>query len=54
MIYFLIIWYHFRDFTYALHLEALNTLLVLLSIQMFQPQSASKFVLYKYIMEGRW
>ncbi|XP_063437698.1 dymeclin-like [Mytilus trossulus] len=41
------------SFTYALHLEALNTLLVLLSIQMFQPQSASKFITYKYIMEGR-
>lgn len=41
------------NFTYALHLEALNTLLVLLSIQMFQPQSASKFVTYKYMMEGR-
>lgn len=41
------------SFTYALHLEALNTLLVLLSIQMFQPQSASKFVTYKYMMEGR-
>ncbi|CAG2200756.1 DYM [Mytilus edulis] len=41
------------NFTYALHLEALNTLLVLLSIQMFQPQSASKFITYKYIMEGR-
>ncbi|OWF38655.1 dymeclin-like [Mizuhopecten yessoensis] len=41
------------SFTYALHLEALNTLLVLLSLQMFQPQPASKFVLYKYIMQGR-
>ncbi|KAJ8311402.1 hypothetical protein KUTeg_010757 [Tegillarca granosa] len=41
------------SFTYALHLEALNTLLVLLSIQMYQPQSASKFVLYKYMMQGR-
>lgn len=41
------------SFTYALHLEALNTLLVLLSIQMFQPQPASKFILYRYIMEGR-
>ncbi|WAR30031.1 DYM-like protein [Mya arenaria] len=31
------------NFTYALHLEALNALLVLLSVQMFQPMPASKF-----------
>ncbi|KAL4216561.1 hypothetical protein ACF0H5_024284 [Mactra antiquata] len=40
-------------FTYALHLEALNALLVLLSVQMFQPQAASKFTIYKYMMEGK-
>ncbi|XP_060608390.1 dymeclin-like isoform X2 [Ruditapes philippinarum] len=40
-------------FTYALHLEALNTLLTLLSVQMYQPQPASKFTLYKYMMEGK-
>ncbi|XP_053388105.1 dymeclin-like isoform X2 [Mercenaria mercenaria] len=39
-------------FTYAMHLEALNTLLTLLSVQMYQPQPASKFTLYKYMMEG--
>ncbi|KAL5020400.1 hypothetical protein ScPMuIL_003292 [Solemya velum] len=42
------------NFTYALHLEALNTLLVLLSIQMFQPQPARKFILYRYMMQGKW
>lgn len=41
------------NFTYALHLEALNTLLVLLSVQMFQPQPASKFRIYQYIMQGK-
>lgn len=40
-------------FTYALHLEALNTLLVLLSVQMYQPQPASRFTMYKYMMEGK-
>lgn len=44
----------FRNFTYALHLEALNTLLVLMSIQMFQPQPAHKFTVYQIMMQGRW
>ncbi|KAL3886406.1 hypothetical protein ACJMK2_026404 [Sinanodonta woodiana] len=41
------------NFTYALHLEALNTLLVLTSIQMFQPSPTSKFVIFRYIMQGK-
>lgn len=41
------------NFTYALHLEALNTLLVLMSIQMFQPQPAHKFTVYQIMMQGR-
>ncbi|XP_071098647.1 dymeclin-like [Haliotis cracherodii] len=41
------------NFTYALHLETLNTLLTLLSIQMFHAQPASKFTLYRFIMQGR-
>ncbi|CAE1315788.1 DYM [Acanthosepion pharaonis] len=41
------------SFTYALHLEALNTLLVLLSIQMYQPQAASNFFHYRCIMQGK-
>ncbi|CAH1789250.1 unnamed protein product [Owenia fusiformis] len=40
-------------FTYALHLESLNTLLVLLSIQMFQPRPASSSLLYRLIMQGK-
>lgn len=43
-----------RNFTYALHLESLNTLLVLLSIQMFQPQTSSQFSIYRFLMQGRW
>jgi len=39
-------------FTYALHLESLNTLLVLLSIQMYQTKPASKFTLYQQLMNG--
>ncbi|KAK7475756.1 hypothetical protein BaRGS_00032977 [Batillaria attramentaria] len=41
------------NFTYALHLESLNTLLVLLSIQMFQPQPATQFNIYRYLMQGK-
>ncbi|XP_070179087.1 dymeclin-like [Littorina saxatilis] len=41
------------NFTYALHLESLNMLLVLLSIQMFQPQPATQFKLYNYLMHGK-
>lgn len=41
------------NFTYALHLESLNTLLVLLSIQMFQPQTSSQFSIYRFLMQGR-
>ncbi|XP_064595976.1 dymeclin-like [Liolophura sinensis] len=39
--------------TYALHVEALNTLIVLLSIQMFQPQPAVRFSVYRFMMEGK-
>ncbi|XP_076439068.1 dymeclin-like [Babylonia areolata] len=41
------------NFTYALHLESLNMLLVLLSIQMFQPQPATQFKIYHYLMHGK-
>ena len=43
-----------RNFTYALHLESLNTMLVLLSIQMFQPQPATQFSVYRYLMHSKW
>ncbi|XP_059158576.1 dymeclin-like isoform X2 [Physella acuta] len=39
--------------TYALHLETLNTLLALLSIQMFHSKPASQFVIYKILMQGK-
>ena len=43
-----------RNFTYALHLESLNMMLVLLSIQMFQPQPATQFSVYRYLMHSKW
>lgn len=42
-----------KDFTYILHLEAINSLLVLLSIQMFSTQSADKLQVYRSLMQGR-
>ncbi|XP_041356321.1 dymeclin-like [Gigantopelta aegis] len=41
------------NFTYALHLEALNTILTLLSIQMFQPQATSTFTIFRFMMQGK-
>ncbi|GFO41736.1 dymeclin-like [Plakobranchus ocellatus] len=41
------------NFTYALHLEALNTLLVLLSIQMYHVRPASQFAVYRMLMQGK-
>lgn len=42
-----------KDFTYILHLEAINSLLVLLSIQMFSTQPAEKLLVYRSLMQGR-
>ncbi|KAL0267622.1 UNVERIFIED_CONTAM: hypothetical protein PYX00_009838 [Menopon gallinae] len=39
--------------TYNLHLEAINCLIVLLSIQMYTQKPAAKSVVYKNIMHGR-
>ncbi|CAH1251605.1 DYM [Branchiostoma lanceolatum] len=41
------------NFTYLLHLEAINTLLVLLSVQMFVARAAYKSVLHDYLAEGK-
>lgn len=42
-----------KDYTYILHLEAINCLLVLLSIQMFSTQPAEKLCVYRSLMQGR-
>ncbi|KAG0428262.1 hypothetical protein HPB47_024742, partial [Ixodes persulcatus] len=41
------------DFTYALHVEAVNTILVLLSVQMFSSIPAAKSPIYKSILQGK-
>nr|CAD7393095.1 unnamed protein product [Timema cristinae] len=43
-----------RDFTYPLHLESVNTLLVLLSVQMFSQKPAAKSCIYRSLMQGRY
>ncbi|XP_046403155.1 dymeclin isoform X2 [Ischnura elegans] len=42
-----------RDFTYQLHLEAVNCLLVLLSVQMFSQSQASSLTVYRTLMMGK-
>lgn len=41
------------DFTYALHVEAINTLLVLLSVQMFSANTSRNSAIYKSILQGK-
>nr|CAD7195657.1 unnamed protein product [Timema douglasi] len=43
-----------RDFTYPLHLESVNTLIVLLSVQMFSQKPAAKSCIYRSLMQGRY
>ncbi|XP_069703683.1 dymeclin isoform X2 [Periplaneta americana] len=43
-----------KDFTYPLHLESINCLLVLLSVQMFSQQPATKSCIYRSLMQGRY
>ncbi|CAB3362317.1 Hypothetical predicted protein [Cloeon dipterum] len=42
-----------RDTTYALHFEAINCLLVLLSAQLFTNQQANKSMIYRYLIAGK-
>lgn len=42
-----------EDHTYNLHLEVINCLLVLLSVQMYTQKPAAKSVIYKNLMQGR-
>lgn len=41
------------DFTYALHVEAINTLLVLLSVQMFSTNTSMNSPIYKSVLQGK-
>jgi len=45
--------YSFRDITYAIHLEAVNALLVLSSVHMFMQSPASKSQIYRSMMVGK-
>lgn len=39
----------FREFTYHLHLEAVNLLIVLLSVHLFSQQPTDKSIIFRYI-----
>ncbi|XP_075234718.1 dymeclin isoform X2 [Lycorma delicatula] len=41
-----------KDATYSLHYEAINNLLVLLSVQLFTTQNASHLQIYRWVMES--
>nr|XP_054751775.1 dymeclin-like [Lytechinus pictus] len=41
------------NFTYVIHLETINTLLVLLSVQMYIPRISHKSLITEYIMHGK-
>ncbi|XP_049955035.1 dymeclin isoform X1 [Schistocerca serialis cubense] len=43
-----------KDFTYPLHLEAINCLLILLSVQMFSQKPAARSFIYRSLMQGRY
>lgn len=42
----------FSEFTYVVHLEAINCLLVLLSVQLFSPTSAEYSPVYRIVMRN--
>ena len=42
------------EVTYPIHVEAINTLLVMLSVQMFDPGASHSSIFYQVIMKGRW
>ncbi|XP_028418977.1 dymeclin-like [Dendronephthya gigantea] len=43
----------YSDETYALLLEAINTLIIFLSVQMFDPDASSNSVIYQIVMNGK-
>lgn len=42
------------EVTYPIHVEAINTLLVMLSVQMFDPGASHSSIFYQVIMKGKW
>ena len=44
----------FSEETYALYVEAIDTLIVLLSVQMFDPDASTNGVFYQIAMTGKW
>lgn len=42
------------EVTYPIHVEAINTLLVMLSVQMFDPNASENSIFFQVIMKGKW
>ena len=42
------------EVTYPIHVEAINTLLVMLSVQMFDSGASHSSIFYQVIMKGKW
>ena len=42
------------EVTYPIHVEAINTLLVMLSVQMFDPNASESSIFFQVIMKGKW
>lgn len=43
-----------RDFTYCVHLEAINCLLILLSVTLYSQHRADNSTIYRLVMQGRY
>ncbi|XP_077993029.1 dymeclin-like [Glandiceps talaboti] len=41
------------NFTYVIHLETINTLLTLLSVQLYVPRIAHRSIFFQYLMQGK-
>ena len=42
------------EVTYPIHVEAINTLLVMLSVQMFDPNASESSIFFQVVMKGKW
>lgn len=47
------IFFH-SEVTYPIHVEAINTLLVMLSVQMFDPNASESSIFFQVVMKGKW
>lgn len=48
------IFFFHSEVTYPIHVEAINTLLVMLSVQMFDPNASESSIFFQVVMKGKW